>query len=44
MRFAGLLGDARLDEGRSVVVFGLVDDRKASLALGGYGTASGEEM
>jgi len=44
-RLAGLFGDVlREEHGRKVVILGLVDDRNASFALGGKGTASGEEM
>lgn len=43
-RFMGLFGEVRVrDDGRVVaVVFPRVDDRSASFALGGKGTAKGE--
>ena len=42
-RFTGLFGDVRSrEQGLAGAVFERVDDRSASFALGGNGTASGE--
>lgn len=43
IRFAGLFGEVLREAGRGAAVFDLVDDRRASFALGGYGTARGDE-
>lgn len=43
MRFIGLFGEVLRDAGRGGAVLERVEDRSASFALGGYGTARGED-